>query len=55
MLYDEHKEVIWQSAGGYVKKIEKPGVGRPLLGPAKMSASVCKKPKKSTLCTFDEC
>ena len=34
MLYDEHKKVIWQSAGGYVKKFEKPGVGRPLLGPA---------------------
>ena len=30
-LYDEHKEVIGRA------KIEKRGVGRPLLGPAKIS------------------
>ena len=46
MLYDEHKEVIWQSAGGYVKKIEKPGVGRPLLGPAIKGDGICKKKYK---------
>ena len=28
------------SAGGYVKKIEKPVVGRPLLGPAKKKLHV---------------
>ena len=34
-LYDEHKEVIARTERTERTKIEKRGVGRPLLGPAK--------------------